>query len=273
MNPKFNMKWLLNEADPDGGDNGGDGEIIDVENVEGEEGDAEEVVDLNDGGTGGGSSNLTPDAIAEADARGLGQRGGGSNQNPQQQPELTQEEFLKQMGRVEVDPRALEDFFKPDAPLADKAKWLQTILDNHAQHVLKVAGVAQNFHVSQLQQKYDPLLQRQEREKEENFYKTVATKYPSLKPHSKIIAIAAQQLRQSGYQSKGVEADHHALAVAAARLVASVDKTFVLKRAKGGGRAGMPAMAASATGAGGGGARSGASTNKKVTPALALYQK
>lgn len=268
MNPKFNTKWLLGPADDGGNDNGGgEEEIIDVENLSTEDNE-DEIVPLD--GSGGTAPSLTPDAIAEAVARGLGGRQ-PSRQDPEQ-PELTQEQFLKQMGRVEIDDRSIEDFFKPDLPIAQKKAWLQQILDNHAQHILKVAGVAQNFHVSKINETYQPLLRRQEQEREEKFYGDVASSYPSLKPHKKIIAIAAQQMRQSGYVSRGVDADRHALAVAAARLVASVDKTFVLKRSKGGGRAGMPAMASSATGAGGGGSRSSSSNgNKKLTPGLALY--
>jgi hypothetical protein len=268
---KFHLPYLLNEGDEF--DNGGGDDIID----DNDEGDELEDVNLDAPEVGAGGAGLTPEAIAEAVARGIGNATPhGSAGGTPREPSFTEEqrrEFLKKTGRPEVNEDLVAQLFGDgEAPVqAKRAALLQDLLDRSVAHALQIAGIAQNHHLSQVHERYGPLVARQQEELQTQFYSQVETKFPSLKGHQKIMKIAADKMRASGYVSKGPEADAQTLAIETARLIKDVDPNFTLKRAKSsGGRQGMPNMASSRSSAGGGGTN-GVQRTRTMTKAQALY--
>lgn len=140
---------------------------------------------------------LTPDAIAEAVARGM--KSGGEAPSKSEQKELTQEEIdeILHPAKVTVDDlRGLglinED--DEDQVASAKAAVLQDVIQRAVRNAVSVSNVSILQQLQPLQQQIEPLAQQIQAQQMERMQQEFYGKYPALQDYGDVVKIAADQL-------------------------------------------------------------------------------
>jgi hypothetical protein len=212
----------------------------------------------------GPTGELTPDAIAAAVERGMS-RGAPQQQQVQERRAPTREEqeaFMAQMGRPQVTPEFINNLMNADIPADQKLAAMQQLLDGTAQYAMRVAQTAFESQLSRIQGEYQPLVQQTQQQAHKEYLGQIEQNYPSLSGHGRIVNLAIQELKRTGYRPRTPELDQQAIAITAGRMIKEIKPDFVLQKAKGGGRGSVPAMGSGLNRAGGGGSQ----TKKPETP-------
>lgn len=220
----------------------------------------------------GPTGELTPDAIAAAVERGLSR--GQAPQEPPARRAPTREEqeaFMAQMGRPTLDVNTVNALFGAESTPEQRIEMLQALLDRTAQYSMRVAQTAFEAQLAGLRGEYQPLVQQTQQQAHQQYLGQIETNYPSLSGHGRIVNLAIQELKRSGYRPRTPELDQQAIAITAGRMIKEIKPDFVLQKAKGGGRGSVPAMGSGLNRAGGGGSHT-KKTDVPKDPGLAVLQ-
>jgi hypothetical protein len=149
----------------------------------------------------GPTGELTPDAIAAAVERGMS-RGAPQQQQVQERRAPTREEqeaFMAQMGRPQVTPEFINNLMNADIPADQKLAAMQQLLDGTAQYAMRVAQTAFESQLSRIQGEYQPLVQQTQQQAHKEYLGQIEQNYPSLSGHGRIVNLAIQELKRTGY--------------------------------------------------------------------------
>lgn len=189
--------------------------------------------------------------------------------------QVTEDDVYSLFGKPEI-----EDAAQLKAWLEPRAARLQDLIDGQASHAIEVNKILTQMAVKDALRQYEPILSAfqgaKQRESVNTFIKGVVESNPALKGTEKIAELAIQQMKASGYESKGDEAADRLMVVNVMQtILKAANPNFNMTSAGGGGsgspRARTNRMPGVLNGAGGSGAGGDGGQTGKKTNAQRLY--
>lgn len=114
---------------------------------------------------------------------------------PQQGPApLTQEQIDQQLGRVRITPSHLAGLFGQGVTPEQQIQTLQSILDGHAQYVMRVSRLFQDKAIQDLRGEYDPRFSNVDELYREKVFGDFMGANPAYKDYRKFVEDAAAEI-------------------------------------------------------------------------------
>lgn len=184
-------------------------------------------------------------------------------QHQMQQPQMSQEDFQKAMRRFVVGQDHVNALFGEATTPELRAKTLQDIVDGAVFHALNLARAHNGLELEELRPQLNAVQQFQQERLREQFNTKIGSTYPTLKGKEAAVEMVVSHLKSQGYKSQGLEQDVRTVAAMTEALLKQANPAFSLTASQGQNGRQMPTMAGQRSGGSSGGGKPAKST--KVT--------
>ena len=258
----------------DDGDNGsveGDGGVPTVEGAQDPSGGAQG--DFEGDGGQQVAQQAQPGFTAEQVTQMMAAMPQAQQQPVQQQQPLTQEQIDEQLRVYRANEQLVEQLFGEGATVDGRVAAFQSMVDGIVQHLSTVMGYSNQMTMQDLEQRFAPLEQMREAQREIGFNNDLVEAYPALKGKEQAVAMVVDNLRANGYQNDDYDAVLRTVASGVEQVLRQGNAQFSLQQAQQQQSPQKPKMAGGLNGGGSGGqapaqASNGVSENMKAVNAL-----
>jgi fructose-specific component phosphotransferase system IIB-like protein len=146
-------------------------------------------------------ASADPDAIAKAVQEGIA-KATASQQQQEEEPELTQEQIDEYLKRAKVTPEQLKTLGLIDddleADVADqRVKAMQDLVGAAVQEAIATAQVMLQHNQQELTQQFNPVIEAYKAQQQQQIVQHFYSTYPDLQSYEEIVRLATAELKQT----------------------------------------------------------------------------